>query len=127
MLGRRAYTFGDSYLAEVDIVLPASMSVAESHDIAEELQVCVHAQRFHGCLRFSIALPACFIATTMLHLICLFMRPSWVQWMAWTFAKRCLLTLWARLQIKLERLPDIARAFVHIDYETSHEPEHKIH
>ncbi|CAL5223676.1 g6226 [Coccomyxa viridis] len=63
----RAYTFGDSYLAEVDIVLPASMSVAESHDIAEELQ------------------------------------------------------------IKLERLPDIARAFVHIDYETSHEPEHKIH
>ena len=31
------------------------------------------------------------------------------------------------LQIKLERLPDIARAFVHIDYETSHEPEHKIH
>lgn len=36
----RAYTFGDSYLAEVDIVLPASMRVAESHDIAEELQVC---------------------------------------------------------------------------------------
>ena len=32
-----------------------------------------------------------------------------------------------RLQIKLERLPEIARAFVHIDYETSHEPEHKIH
>ena len=31
------------------------------------------------------------------------------------------------VQIKLERLPDIARAFVHIDYETSHEPEHKIH
>ena len=39
MVLRRAYTFGDSYLAEVDIVLPASMSVAESHDIAEELQV----------------------------------------------------------------------------------------
>ena len=35
----RAYTFGDSYLAEVDIVLPAVMGVAESHDIAEELQV----------------------------------------------------------------------------------------
>jgi hypothetical protein len=82
MLGRRAYTFGDSYLAEVDIVLPASMSVAESHDIAEELQVCVHAQCFHDCRRFSIPLPACFIATTILHLICLFMRPSWVQWMA---------------------------------------------
>ena len=37
----RAYTFGDSYLAEVDIVLPAGMSVAESHDIAEELQVSI--------------------------------------------------------------------------------------
>lgn len=29
------------------------------------------------------------------------------------------------LQIKLERLPDVARAFVHLDYETSHRPEHK--
>ena len=36
-------------------------------------------------------------------------------------------TAGVHLQIKLERLPDIARAFVHIDYETSHEPEHKIH
>jgi divalent metal cation (Fe/Co/Zn/Cd) transporter len=30
------------------------------------------------------------------------------------------------LQIKLERLPEIARAFVHIDFETSHMPEHKM-
>ena len=30
------------------------------------------------------------------------------------------------LQIKLERLPEIARAFVHIDFETTHVPEHKI-
>lgn len=62
----RAYSFGDSWIAEVDIVLPADMTVAESHDIAEALQ------------------------------------------------------------IKLERLPDIARAFVHIDFETSHMPEHKM-
>lgn len=62
----RSYSFGDSWFAEVDIVLPADMSVAESHDIAEELQ------------------------------------------------------------IKLERLPDIARAFVHIDFETTHVPEHKM-
>ena len=52
----RAYTFGDSYLAEVDIVLPASMSVAESHDIAEELQVSTrdfsqHAKRLAACQR----------------------------------------------------------------------------
>lgn len=28
------------------------------------------------------------------------------------------------LQMKLERLPDVERAYVHIDYETSHKPEH---
>ncbi|KAF5581454.1 cation diffusion facilitator 1 [Fusarium pseudoanthophilum] len=30
------------------------------------------------------------------------------------------------LQIKLEKLPVIERAFVHIDYETSHKPEHNL-
>lgn len=29
------------------------------------------------------------------------------------------------LQIKLEMLPNVERAFVHVDYETSHEPEHR--
>ncbi|KAK4127664.1 hypothetical protein N657DRAFT_669461 [Parathielavia appendiculata] len=28
------------------------------------------------------------------------------------------------LQIKLERLPDVERAYVHVDYETTHKPEH---
>lgn len=28
------------------------------------------------------------------------------------------------LQTKLESLPDVERAYVHIDYETSHAPEH---
>jgi len=28
------------------------------------------------------------------------------------------------LQIKLESLPDVDRAYVHVDYETSHAPEH---
>ncbi len=28
------------------------------------------------------------------------------------------------LQIKLESLPNVERAYVHIDYETSHKPEH---
>lgn len=28
------------------------------------------------------------------------------------------------LQIKIESLPDVERAYVHIDYETSHAPEH---
>ncbi|CAH0022653.1 unnamed protein product, partial [Clonostachys rhizophaga] len=30
------------------------------------------------------------------------------------------------LQIKLEKLPSIERAFVHIDYETNHKPEHQL-
>ena len=30
------------------------------------------------------------------------------------------------LQMKLESLPDVERAYVHIDFETSHAPEHKI-
>ena len=67
-LACRAYSFGDSWFVEVDIVLPSAMTVAESHDIAEALQM------------------------------------------------------------KLERLPEIARAFVHIDFETTHsaESEHKV-
>jgi divalent metal cation (Fe/Co/Zn/Cd) transporter len=28
------------------------------------------------------------------------------------------------LQVKLESLPDVERAYVHVDYETSHMPEH---
>lgn len=28
------------------------------------------------------------------------------------------------LQVKLESLPGVERAYVHIDYETSHKPEH---
>merc|ERR1712023_258183 len=28
------------------------------------------------------------------------------------------------LQIKLEKLPEVERAFVHLDWETSHAPEH---
>ncbi len=29
------------------------------------------------------------------------------------------------LQVKLELLPEVERAFVHLDYETSHAPEHR--
>ncbi|CAM8964868.1 hypothetical protein QQ045_003386 [Rhodiola kirilowii] len=60
----RAYTFGSHYFVEVDIVLPADMTLQEAHDIGESLQE------------------------------------------------------------KLEQLPEIERAFVHLDYEYSHKPEH---
>ena len=30
------------------------------------------------------------------------------------------------LQKKFENLPDVERAYVHIDYETSHKPEHSL-
>ncbi|KAK5116467.1 hypothetical protein LTR62_008016 [Meristemomyces frigidus] len=60
----RAWHSGPRLIVEVDIVLNQEMSVKESHDVAEELQ------------------------------------------------------------IKLESLPDVERCYVHIDYETSHAPEH---
>lgn len=60
----RAYTFGSTFIAEVDIVLPADMSLREAHDIGESLQM------------------------------------------------------------KFEMLPEVARAFVHLDHEATHAPEH---
>ncbi|KAL6759193.1 cation efflux protein [Haematococcus lacustris] len=64
----RAYSFGaDSWLVEVDVVLPPDMLLQAAHDVGEALQV------------------------------------------------------------KLERLPEVARAFVHLDFEGHHSPgiEHK--
>lgn len=31
------------------------------------------------------------------------------------------------LQIKIEKLPEVERAFVHLDYECEHKPEHTVH
>ncbi|KAJ6726762.1 EFFLUX PROTEIN/ ZINC TRANSPORTER putative-RELATED [Salix purpurea] len=61
----RAYTFGNHYFVEVDIVLPGDMVLNKAHDIGEDLQE------------------------------------------------------------KLEQLHEVERAFVHIDFEFSHRPEHK--
>lgn len=60
----RVYHSGPRLIAEVDVVMNASSTLRETHDIAEELQS------------------------------------------------------------KLESLPDIERAYVHVDYETTHKPEH---
>ncbi|KAJ8321015.1 hypothetical protein KUTeg_002602 [Tegillarca granosa] len=64
----RAFHFGNNFLVEVDVILPAEMTLKESHDIAEPLQQ------------------------------------------------------------KLEKLPEVERAFVHVDYEYEHRPtdEHKV-
>lgn len=59
----RAYYAGSQLFVEVDIVLPPTMKLRESHDIGEALQV------------------------------------------------------------KLESLTEVERAFVHVDYETLHKPE----
>ena len=61
----RAYHFGERFLVELDIVLPESMPLRETHDIGEVLQQ------------------------------------------------------------KLEALEEVERAFVHIDWEWEHPPEHK--
>ncbi|KAK4545280.1 hypothetical protein LTR36_003460 [Oleoguttula mirabilis] len=60
----RAWHSGPRLIVEVDIVMEQSMTLKETHDVAEELQM------------------------------------------------------------KLESLPDVERAYVHVDYETSHAPEH---
>ncbi|KAM0453230.1 hypothetical protein ACHAPV_009024 [Trichoderma viride] len=60
----RVYHSGPRLIAEVDIVMDASRTLRDTHDVAEELQ------------------------------------------------------------FKLESLPDVERAYVHIDYETTHKPEH---
>lgn len=60
----RAWHSGPRLIVEVDVVVDRGMTVQESHDVAEALQV------------------------------------------------------------KVESLPDVERAYVHIDYETSHAPEH---
>ena len=60
----RVYHSGPRLIAEVDVVMNASSSLRDTHDVAEELQM------------------------------------------------------------KLEDLPDVERAYVHVDYETTHKPEH---
>jgi cation diffusion facilitator family transporter len=60
----RSFSVGNKYMAEIDIILPKTMSVEESHDIAQALQDFI------------------------------------------------------------EELPSIERAYVHIDYEADHRPEH---
>ncbi|KAL4421342.1 hypothetical protein ABPG75_010633 [Micractinium tetrahymenae] len=60
----RAFSFGSTYIAEVDIVLPPDMPLRQAHDIGEALQS------------------------------------------------------------RLEQLPEVARAYVHLDWETTHRPEH---
>jgi len=64
----RAFHFGNNFLVEVDIVLPAEMTLCEAHNIGESLQC------------------------------------------------------------KLEKLDEVERAFVHLDYESEHRPdaEHKV-
>ena len=64
----RVYHFGNNFIVEVDVVLPEELSLRESHDIGESLQ------------------------------------------------------------LKIECLPEVERAFVHLDYECDHDPrsEHKV-
>uniref|UniRef100_A0A7S0YIJ4 Cation efflux protein cytoplasmic domain-containing protein n=1 Tax=Polytomella parva TaxID=51329 RepID=A0A7S0YIJ4_9CHLO len=62
----RAYSIGDRWLVEMDIVLDAEMPLKDAHTVGESLQ------------------------------------------------------------IKLEKLPEVARAFVHLDVDSTHAPEHKI-
>ncbi len=61
----RAYSSGNNFFVEIDIVLPPEMPLQQAHDIGESLQ------------------------------------------------------------IEIESLQNVDRAFVHLDYETDHKPEHR--
>ena len=51
-------------------------------------------------------------------------RREFYAHMASQQVRRCLAAAGEALQIKLEQLPEVARAYVHLDYETTHAPEH---
>lgn len=92
-----AYHAGNNLFVEVDVVMAPDTPLWESHDISEGLQVST----------FRVPYPS---------------KPCMV--LSNTAANR-LFSRFFLLQIKLESLPNVERAFVHVDYETSHAPEHR--
>ena len=105
----RAFTLGTTYIAEVDIVLPEDMPLKEAHDIGG----CGH-KKLVAAGAVGVGRDACLGAwggciwptvTALPATVCLPAGES--------------------LQIKLELLPEVSRAYVHLDYETTHVPEHK--
>jgi hypothetical protein len=84
-----AYHFGTRYLCEVDVVLPESMPLKETHDIGE-------------------VSPA-----------------AWMRRTRAGVSKSPVVPCAQSLEIRIEALPMVERAFVHCDYEYTHKAEHK--
>lgn len=123
----RAYHFGSRYNVEMEIVLPAAMTVAESHDIALGLQ-----HKVRGIPRWRAGMQAqtqaCVIWRKARHrplnLLLLLARPPLL--LHTRLPAPGTPTAGARSLLQLEALDQVERAFVHVDYQRRHLPEHKV-
>lgn len=127
----RAFTLGSTYIAEVDIVLPPLMAVAEAHDIGAQ---CAGSGVNGACVGGSGAAAAAGRRMCKSHfLICYFFSSNWEKcvaqlvscnrrhagatWGAGRAARPALMSPPApccpsgeSLQVKLELLPEVSRA-----------------
>ncbi|CAI7927798.1 unnamed protein product [Closterium sp. NIES-54] len=103
----RAYTFGTLYFTEVDVVLPRDMPLELNPEFLQKITyLCWN--HHEAILAIPLPLPPCPRSPCPLH---------------WQDTH----DIGESLQNKLERLPEIERAFVHLDYEVEHRPEHHQH
>lgn len=117
----RCYSFGPRFNVEMEVVLPGTMTVAESHDIALDLQHKVRGG-CRGC------------CTRCAGLQCLpgEGRGASQPYLELTECSTFFTGDWAadadcRASLpQLEALEDVERAFVHVDYEKRSWPEHKV-
>lgn len=100
----RAYHLGYNYTCEVDIVLPPDMPLNVAHDIGEALQTKLEGLELVSTAPSSLNASHSLRRCIVLPRHCFSMRT--VPWGP---------TLTMR---------KVERAFVHLDYETSHKPEH---
>ena len=113
----RAFTLGTTYIAEVDIVLPEDMPLKEAHDIGG----CGH-KKLVAAGAVGVGRDACLGAWGG----CMWSKSTVISLpAAGGGALSAFLPAGESLQIKLELLPEVSRAYVHLDYETTHVPEHK--
>lgn len=108
----RAYHFGSRFNVELEVILPAEMTVRESHDIALELQhkartICNQCLARLSPHRYRALLPGRLAASDEL------------RWML------CLCK-GSMLCSQIEALDEVERAFVHVDYASRDMPEHKV-
>lgn len=101
-----AYHNGPNYTVEVDLVMDGETPLRVAHDV---------------CVGVLLSLPACPLAFPRAHARD---GPRPADSIAPPSSRPHTHSSQA-LQDKLEELPQVDRAFVHVDHETSHKPEHR--